>query len=304
MQAGRHFESRLFLDVGVDMARRSGSPTEQGRALMYLGVSVMEDDPRAALNAMLECAELTGRAGVRPMQGMALANSSEGAVDIGEWDVADRTLAELALLTREASADDDGAAMTKAMLMAHRGDPSAALAALADLESRRGHGWDVVGMRTWFLRAQAVCLFLAGDSSAAAETALISIDLDPAGSNAPTSLWIAVQAASALREGAKIRTALEATATLRGHWTALIRDTAAAAVACLEGSDGAGPTMAEALDAWSGADLPLDHASATLCALGVLPAADIPAGHVERARTYLSGLRATSMLRLYDAVST
>jgi class 3 adenylate cyclase/tetratricopeptide (TPR) repeat protein len=304
MLAGRHFESRLFLDVGVDMARRSGSPTEQGRALMYLGVSVMEDDPRAALNAMLECAELTGRAGVRPMQGMALANSSEGAVDIGEWHVADRTLAELALLTREASADDDGAAMTKAMLMAHRGDPSAALAALADLESRRGHGWDVVGMRTWFLRAQAVCLFLAGDSSAAAETALISIDLDPAGSNAPTSLWIAVQAASGLREAAKIRTALEATATLRGHWTALIRDTAAAAVACLEGSDGAGPTMAEALDAWSGADLPLDHASATLCALCVLPAADIPAGHVERARTYLSGLRATSMLRLYDARST
>jgi class 3 adenylate cyclase len=303
MQAGRHFEARLFLDGGVDMARRSGSPTEQGRALMYLGVSVMEDDPRAALNAMLECAELTGRAGVRPMQGMALANSSEGAVDLGEWDVADRTLAEMALLTREASADDDGAVMTKAMLTAHRGDPIGALAALADLESRRGNKWDVVGMRTWFLRARAVCLFLAGDSGAAAETALTSIDLDPAGSNAPTSLWIAVQAASALRDVTKIRTALEATAPLRGHWTALIRDTAAAAVACLEGSDGAASVMTEALEAWSTAELPLDHAAATLCALSVLPGADGLAGHVERARIYLSGLRAVSLLRLCDATA-
>jgi hypothetical protein len=97
---------------------------------------------------------------------------------------------------------------------------------------------------------------------------------------------------------------LEATATLRGHWTALIRGTAAAAVACSEGADGAFSAMTEALEAWSAAGLPLDHATATLCALYVLPAADVPTGHVERARTYLSGLQATSLLRLFDAAST
>jgi class 3 adenylate cyclase len=304
MLAGRHFEARLFLDAGVAMARRGGSPSEQGRALMYFGVAVMEDDPRAALNAMLECAALTGRAGIRPVQGLALANSSEGAVDLGEWDVADRTLAEMALLTREQSADDDGATLTTAMLAAHRGDPATALSALAELEARRGHSWDSVQMRTWFLRVRALCLFLADDPGGAAEMAATSITLDSAGGNAPTSLWIAVQSGSALHDAAKIRAALEATSTLRGHWTALIRDTASAAVACLEQLDGATSAMTDSLDAWSGADLPLDHAAATLCALHVLSAADLPAAHIERARTYLSSLRATSILRLYDADST
>jgi hypothetical protein len=146
-------------------------------------------------------------------------------------------------------------------------------------------------------------LFLAADSGAAAETALTSIALDSAGGNAPTSLWIAVQAASALHDAARIRAALEGTATLRGHWTALIRNTATAAVACLEQLDGAESAMTDALEAWSDADLPLDHAAATLCALQVLSPADLPAAHIDRARTYLLALRATSMLRLYDAVS-
>ncbi len=101
MLAGRHFEARLFLDAGVDLARRGDNPVQQARALMFFGVQVMEDDPRAALEAMLECAAITGKSGVRPVQGMALANSSEGAVDLGEFDTADRVLAELDLLTRD-----------------------------------------------------------------------------------------------------------------------------------------------------------------------------------------------------------
>jgi class 3 adenylate cyclase len=303
MMAGRHFEARLFLDAGVDLARRDGSPLDQARALMHFGVAVNEDDPRAALDAMLECAALAGRAGVRPIEGLALANASEGAVDLGEWEAADRALAEMALLTCEQSADDDGATMTRAMLTAHRGNPDAALAALAELESRRGQSWDVVQMRTWFLRVRALCFFIAGDPSGAADAAATSMTLDPAGGNAPTSLWIAVQAASARHDAATITAALEATSTLRGHWTALVRGTASAAAACLEGEADAASTMGAALDAWSDAVLPLDHASATLCALHVLGAA-APAGHVDRARAYLTELRATSLLRLFDAATT
>lgn len=301
MLAGRHFEGRLFLDAGVEMARRGGSPFDQARAFMYFGVSVMEDDPRASLEAMLECAVLTRKAGVRPVQGLALANSSEGAVDLGEWEIADQALDEMAELTRGESIDDDGATFTRAMLTAHRGDPERALATLAELESRRSFTWDVVQMHTWFLRVRALCFFLAGDAERASETAMTSLRLDPAGGNSPTSMWVAVQAASARRDVGEIREALEIAAALRGHWTALVRSTASAVVACLEDSDDATSRMTGALDGWSAADLPLDHAFATLCALYVLPATDIPLVHVDRARTYLDELRATSLLRLYDA---
>ena len=173
MLAGRHFEGRLFLDAGVEMARRGGSPFDQARAFMYFGVSVMEDDPRASLEAMLECAVLTSKAGVRPVQGLALANSSEGAVDLGEWDIADQALDEMAELTRGESIDDDGATFTRAMLTAHRGDPEQALCR-ARRRSSRGAAitWDVVQMHTWFLRVRALCQFLAGDPDAAAETAI------------------------------------------------------------------------------------------------------------------------------------
>jgi class 3 adenylate cyclase len=302
--AGRHFEARLFLDAGIDMARRGGSLLEQARALNYFGVSVIEDDPRAALAAMLECATLAGQGGVLPLQGQAFANASEGAADLGEWDLADRALADLALLTRESGKNEDGARMTAAMLTAHRDDPSAALAALAELESDRRQAWDVVQMRTWFLRVQALCLFLRGDSGDAAEAALASIALDPAGGNAPTSLWTAVQAASARRDVAMIRTTLETTSALRGQWTALVRGTALAAIACLDETADAASTMGDALNAWSAANLPLDHAYATLCALHVMPAANIRGGHVDGARAYLTELRALSLLRLFDAAAT
>ncbi len=205
--------------------------------------------------------------------------------------------------------------MTRAMLTAHRGDPEAALAALADLESRRGHTWDVVQMHTWFLRAKAHCLLLAGDASGAADEASASLTLDGAGSNAPTSLWVAVQAGSVRHDATSIRAALEATAGLRGQWTGLIRGTALASIACLDAAGevatdddasiagaAAAATMAAALDAWNAADLPLDHAYATLCAMHVLPPSDVLESHVDRARAYLTALDAVSLLRRYDAL--
>src|SRR3954453_10732550 len=104
----------------------------------------MEDDPRAAFDAMLECAAVASKSGYRPVQGLALANASEGAVDLGEWARADGALGEMADLTREDSIDDDGATLTRAMLTAHRGDPEQALASVVLLESRRSETWDSI----------------------------------------------------------------------------------------------------------------------------------------------------------------
>jgi hypothetical protein len=190
--------------------------------------------------------------------------------------------------------------MTASTLMAHRQDPVAALAALAELESRGSAVWDVVLMRTWLLRVRGLCRYLAGDAAGALDDATTSIALDPVGGNAPTSFWVAVQAASAVRDAAAIRSVVEATAGLRGNWTRLVRATASAVASALDGTDGATEELVAALDGWSNAGLPLDHAFATLCAMYVLAASDVPRAHVAQARAYLEGLRAVSLLRLYD----
>ena len=78
--AGRPDEARLLLQAVVEMAHGNGSLLEEGRARMHLGIVVCEDDPRAGLEAAIGAAALSGRAGARPSQGLALANASEMAV--------------------------------------------------------------------------------------------------------------------------------------------------------------------------------------------------------------------------------
>ena len=227
MLAGRHFEGRLFLDAGVEMARRGGSPFDQARAFMYFGVSVMEDDPRASLEAMLECAVLTSKAGVRPVQGLALANASEGAVDLGEWDIADRALDEMAELTRGESIDDDGATFTRAMLTAHRGDPEGGARRArrprvtaeqhvgrrpdAHVVPARPRAVPVPGRRPGRVRPRR-------HRPRCASTR-------PAATRRPRCGWPSRPRAHGATS-ARSATALEATAALRGHWTALVRATA------------------------------------------------------------------------------
>jgi class 3 adenylate cyclase len=300
--AGRHFESRLLMEATVEIARRTGSPLEEARGLMTFGTMVCEDDLRAAMRAWLDSAALSERAGMRPLEGMALSNVSEVAVDLGEWDIAERALADLGMFARDQSLEADGGEMTMAMLTAFRGNPLAALAALDDLEARRGASWDVVLMRTWFLRVRALCLFLAGDSRGASDVAAESMARDPSGANAGSSLWTAIQAECAMHNPSAIRTALDSTVGLRGRWMELARETANAAVVALDREDGASSRMDAALDAWLAAGLPLDHALATLCAMHVLSVEDLGTGHPDRARTYLTELQADAVLRLYEAV--
>jgi class 3 adenylate cyclase len=301
--AGRHLEAGLFLEAAVAMARRTGNPAAQVRALMSFGNLIFEDEPRAALEAMAECATLARGAGMRAIEGLALANLSEGAADLGEWDLAESALHEASLLARGDQDDADGATMTRAMLVAHRDDPVSALAMLDELDVRRAHSWDMVLVHTWFLRVRSLCRFLGGDDAGAARDAAHSLELDPAGVNAGLSLWIAVLSGTALRDADRVRAALDTTAGLRGKWTRLVRTTAHAAIAALDGDDSAAAAMKASLEAWSAAGLPLDHAFTALCALRVLPAADLPLADIAQARAYLEALRATSLLRLYDDAS-
>jgi tetratricopeptide (TPR) repeat protein len=300
--AGRHLESAMLQNTSLAMARRADNPLTLARALLSYGVTLHEDDPRASSEAMLESARLSGGIGMRPAQALALANASEFAVDLGDFDAAQGALDQAASVMRdEGTPDAVGLALTRAMLLAHRGEPAPALAILEGLQDQVGDALSgIVMMRTWLLRARALVQFLAGDAQAAADDAAESLATDPAGGNASSSLWIAVLAGSVLRDPPAIRAAVDATRGLRGQWTRMVRATARASLAALEDERDAPAAMKTALYAWTAAELPLDHAFATLCAQHVLPAEYVPNDDVQRARHYLEERHADSLLGLFD----
>lgn len=292
----------MLEDASIAMARRGDNPLELAKALLSYGVGLHEDDPRASWEAMLESARLSGSIGMRPAQALALANASEFAVDLGDFDAAQEALDQAASVMRdEGTPDAVGLALTRAMLLAHRGDPVPALAIIEGLEEQVGDALSgIVMMRTWLLRARALVRLLAGQAQAAADDAAESLATDPAGGNASSSLWMAVLAGSVLRDPPTIRAALDATTGLRGQWTRMVRTTARASLAALDDEPDAPAAMKTALDAWTAAELPLDQAFATLCAQHVLPAEHAPDADVQRVRNYLQGRRADSLLRLLD----
>jgi hypothetical protein len=251
---------------------------------------------------MLESARLSGSIGMRPRQALALANASEFAVDLGDFHAAEGALDQAASVMREEGTPDAvGLALTRAMLLAHRGEPAPALAIIEGLEEQVGDALSgIVMMRTWFLRARALVQLLAGDAQAASNDAAESLTTDPAGGNASSSLWMAVLAGSVLRDPSAIRAAMDVTGGLRGQWTRMVRTTARASLAALEDEPDAPAAMMAALDAWTTAELPLDHAFATLCAQNVLPTELVFDADLQRARNYLQERRADSLLRLLD----
>jgi len=300
---GRHLESAMLDNASLAMARRADNPLGLATALLSYGVTLHEDDPRASWEAMLESARLSESIGMRPTQALALANASEFAVDLGDFDAAEGALDQAASVMREEGTPDAvGLALTRAMLLAHRGEPAPALAIIEGLQEQVGDALSgIVMMRTWLLRARALVRFLAGDAQAAADDAAESLATDPAGGNASSSLWMAVLAGSVLRDPPAIHAALDATSGLRGQWTRMVRTTARASLAALEDEPDAPAAMQTALDAWTAAELPLDHAFTTLCAQHVLPAGYLPDADVQRAHSYLEERRADSLLRLFDA---
>jgi hypothetical protein len=268
---------------------------------MAMGVLLSEDDPRGAMHAFLDAAETAAQAGTRPLRWLNLANAAEAAADVGEWDVADRALAE----TRElpATAHEDGPLFTRAMLAAMRGEPDTArelFDSLGPVQER----WGSVQMRTWHLRSRGVVHLTGGSTADALADGLAATRLEPSGGNAANSAWIAIQAAAAERDRAAIDEVLRLTGALRGRWFGAVRLTGRAAVAALDGDSDAEPAGLAALDEWVRLELPLDQALATIALAWVLPADLMPQAHLTRARAALESLGAAGLLRRLDATES
>ena len=300
---GRHREGVMLAQGFAAAARRRDDHAEICEALMNLGVLSSEEHPRLALEAFLGAAEAAKRCGRRFEEIMGMANATESAIDVGEFDRADQLLEELA--GREIpEVNRPAIAMDRALLAAYRGSSEAAAAELNGIAERIEQS-DVMPLKTWYLRTLASTRLLAGDPDGAFESSREALEPDPTGMNAPSSVWAGVHAALWARDADRTRQMITSAQALRGPWITAVRMTAEAGLAAIEGrTEESSEGFVRAFDAWDELELPLDQALCVIDALAVLPPDALPAARMERARATLTELRAAPLLdRLVAAVS-
>ena len=291
---GRRREATMLNEGILAFAEEAGSHRARAEALMSLGIALIEDDPQAGLRAELDSAEAARKAGNRPLEALALANAAEAAVDLGRWSEADAALAALGEMDLSGFLAE-GVALSAAILVAYRGDFASADARLEETASAETA--DFLASRTWYLRTRSLVSLLRGDLELAYEHGMDAVHADPAGMNTPNAVWDAARAALWLRDAAKVRETLEATAPLRGRWAAAVKTTLRAGLAALEGrSQEASSGYREALDAWSSMDVPIDYAFTAIDAITLLPGDPVAIEAADRARAMLTELGAKPLL--------
>jgi len=118
---GRGYEAIGALQTGRQLAETRGLIDTALRALINLGVTLGDRDPRAAFEATGAALEQARRVGDRGAALFVLANAAEGAVPVGEWDWALTQLAE-ALSTDLDASNRAIFLMGRAPVLAFRGE--------------------------------------------------------------------------------------------------------------------------------------------------------------------------------------
>ncbi len=292
---GRHREAAILARGQVALAEAAGSLLEQAAGLLHVSVMVLDEDPREALAASLEAAEVSRRAGHRGLETQNLLNAAEDAIWLGEWSEARAALTELG--QRELPGDQsEFLTICEAMLTALTGDPARAsehLAAMAkDLEAT-----EFVSARTTYLRARALVSLVAGDLEAAHRDADAAVTADPSGINSPGALAIQARSSLWLRDAERAKAALAGTAGFRGRWMAAVRQGIEAGLAALEGrTEEARAAYARATEALRALDVALDLALCELDMAILFGPTGVDAVAVSEAREILSRLGAEPFL--------
>jgi class 3 adenylate cyclase/tetratricopeptide (TPR) repeat protein len=292
---GRRREAMIANEAVLVFAEEHGSVRVVAEALMSRGIFLIEDDPVAAMQAEFESTEAARRAGSRPTEAIALANAAEAAIDLGRWREADQALASLREMKVSGRGLMDGIEISAALLSAFRGDFDEADAHLGTTESE---GSDHLAARTWYLRTRSMVELLRGELDRAYALGMEAVHADPAGMNTPNAVWDAARAALWMRDAAKAREALDATAPLRGRWAAAIQATLRAGLAAIEGRrEEAATTYHEAFALWNALDSPIDHAYTAIDAITLLPDDPVSVEAAAQARARLEDLGAIPLLK-------
>lgn len=295
---GRHREAALLAGCELELALGAGSLRTQSVAKQHESAFVHDDDPRRALVAALEAAELAHRAGVRDLELLNKLNATEKATFAGDWATARALLDELAerrLPPRRLRVWT----WFVALLDGLTADPADALERLegnAPLEAAES-----VDHRSTYHKVRALASLAAFDLDRAVAEAAAAVALDPAGFNSAAALDIQAHASLWRRDVRGTRECLDGMEPFQGRWMGAVRLTTEAGMAALRGRIPEATSMYRAAAGiWRDLATPLDLALCGLDAALLLGPQDRPAGLLHESFEILRDLRASPFLALLD----
>jgi class 3 adenylate cyclase/tetratricopeptide (TPR) repeat protein len=298
---GRHREAAILQRGLTSIADASGSAAEQAVSRLFESLYILDDEPRRALRAADEAAELARRAGDRMLQTTNVLNAIEMSLFIGELRAARQRLDRLATGT---VLGGDSQTWAEVLGVLHEGLTATdehAIGALARLEEML-RSVEYVHMRTTFLRAKALVLLAHGRFDQACGAVRELVEADPEGINTCMALAFMGHAALCGRDAGTARDALSGMASFHGRWTLAARATIAAGLSALEG--GGAQEAAAAFRAvaaqWETVGSPLDLALCAMDAAFVLDDGERPEELVADARRLLGEMGAAPLLALLD----
>ncbi len=233
-RTGRRRESVILMRGAIDVAEASAMNEKVVEALAMISIYSLDDDPRDALAAQRRAVEIARRSGLRPHEMSNLANLTEGAALLGEWEVARSGLAGLdAIEIPESSWHFLYRELTRSLLIALTEDLNEGLR-LSDLVAEPIATSENLPLRATHLWERALMHLLSGETATALAEAVASVQTDATGINAGEALRIQARAASWLHDIEGARSALAAMEVMRGRVMAATRATTAAGIAALE----------------------------------------------------------------------
>jgi class 3 adenylate cyclase/tetratricopeptide (TPR) repeat protein len=263
---GRHQEAIMLARGRVTLADSTGSLMDQAWARSFLATFLLGDDPREALSAGKQSAELARRAGHRWLEISRMNGAAEGSLFLGEWGDTRTAITELEqrVLPLEQRAFLD---CIEATLAALTGDREGASSCLERGASRLS-GTELVTGRATYLLDRALVSLAAGDLEAARRESAEAVSADPLGINAPHALAVQARAALWLGDAEGLRAAMAGMKAFRGRWVSAEWLSAEAGLAALEGRvETAADSYREAIEAWRTLNCTLDLA---LCELDLV----------------------------------
>jgi class 3 adenylate cyclase/tetratricopeptide (TPR) repeat protein len=179
---GRAYEGIAAQEAGIRLAEEQGRNQTLVRGLLNQGVALIGRDPRLALERSRTAYSLASKLGFRGNYAIALGNSGEVAVSLGEWDWALTATSEAFVEDLEPG-DRASILRTREEILAARGEPVEGVIE----EHWRLIGTDATGTeRSNIVAAQAAVDFAAGRFREAADGLRLSAADNSA--NIPTDL--------------------------------------------------------------------------------------------------------------------
>jgi class 3 adenylate cyclase/tetratricopeptide (TPR) repeat protein len=296
VDSGRRRESGALYDVAIRLAQEGGWPDIELRGRNNVALTLIEDQPRRALNTVMTGLELARRLGQRSMATWLVGTVAFYAYFIGDdWDEVDELVAE------QLADESDGLDRLRLLIInAHikiaRGEQPAELEAAVGGEStvtsdpQVQAGYDLI---------TAEAALRDGRLRDAYDSALRVARYGPLGA---IGLPIAIRAslwdgdAQSARERLRL---LEALPT-GGATVEAARELAAAGIAALAGDTDAARRFGAAIEAFRRIGLRWETARAILDAVRLLPADEVTRGWAAEARGTFEALRAQPYLALLD----